>query len=49
VSVKLADGAVVVWGGVERGRIKAKELRVLMQRHARVYDVSGTGTAVTKG
>jgi cell division protein FtsQ len=49
VSVKLADGSVVVWGGAERGRIKAKELRILMRRHARVYDVSGVGTAMTKG
>ena len=36
-------------GGVERGRIKAKELRILMRRHARVYDVSGVGTAMTRG
>jgi cell division protein FtsQ len=49
VSVQLANGAVVVWGGAERGKIKAKELRVLMRRHARVYDVSGIGTAMTRG
>ena len=49
VSVELANGSVVVWGGAERGRIKAKELRVLMRRHARVYDVSGVGTAMTRG
>lgn len=49
VSVKLANGAVVIWGGAERGRIKGKELRILMHRHARVYDVSGVGTAMTKG
>jgi len=49
VSVQLANGAVVVWGGAERGVIKAEELRVLMQRHARVYDVSGAGTAATTG
>jgi cell division protein FtsQ len=49
VSVKLANGAVVVWGGAERGKIKAKELRVLIRRHARVYDVSGVGTAMTSG
>jgi cell division protein FtsQ len=49
VSVRLANGSVVVWGGAERGRIKAKELRVLMRRQARVYDVSGVGTAMTRG
>jgi cell division protein FtsQ len=49
VSVTLASGAVVVWGGAERGAVKAKELTILMHRHARVYDVSGIGTAVTKG
>jgi len=49
VSVQLANGSVVVWGGAERGRIKAKELRILIRRHARVYDVSGVGTAMTQG
>ena len=49
VSVKLANGAIVIWGGAEQGSVKAAELQVLMRRHARVYDVSGAGTAVTKG
>jgi cell division protein FtsQ len=49
VSVKLANGAIVVWGGAERGSIKAAELQILLRRPARVYDVSGDGTAVTKG
>ncbi len=49
VSVQLANGSVVVWGGAERGRIKARELQVLIRRHARVYDVSGVGTAMTSG
>jgi cell division protein FtsQ len=49
VSVELANGSIVVWGGAERGRIKAKELRLLLHRHAHVYDVSGVGTAMTKG
>jgi cell division protein FtsQ len=48
VSVQLANGSVVVWGGAERGKIKAKELRILLRRHARVYDVSGVGTAMTR-
>jgi cell division protein FtsQ len=49
VSVKLANGATIVWGGAERGSLKATELQILMRRRARVYDVSGFGTAVTKG
>lgn len=49
VSVKLANGAIVVWGGAEQGSVKAKELQILLHRHARVYDVSGAGTAVTNG
>ena len=49
VSVKLSNGAIVIWGGAERGSFKAAELQILMRRHARVYDVSGVGTAVTKG
>jgi cell division protein FtsQ len=49
VSVRLADGTVVVWGDTSRARQKAAELAVLMSRHARLYDVSGPGTAVTRG
>lgn len=49
VSVKLANGAIVIWGGAERASFKAAELQILMRRRARVYDVSGVGTAVTKG
>jgi cell division protein FtsQ len=49
VSVTLAGGAVIVWGNTGRATEKKKELTVLMHRHARTYDVSGTGTAVTKG
>lgn len=49
VSVKLAGGTVIVWGDTSRARQKAAELTVLMRRHARLYDVSAPGTAVTKG
>jgi cell division protein FtsQ len=49
VSVRLADGVVIVWGDTGRARVKAKELRLLMRSHARLYDVSGAGTAVTRG
>jgi cell division protein FtsQ len=49
VSLTLTNGSVVVWGSTARAKEKAKELTVLMHRHARSYDVSGTGTAVTQG
>jgi cell division protein FtsQ len=49
VSVTLADGAVVVWGGTDQAGQKARELTILLHRRARMYDVSGAGTAVTKG
>jgi cell division protein FtsQ len=49
VSVRLADGTVVVWGDTSRAGQKGTELAVLMHRHARLYDVSGPGTAVTRG
>jgi cell division protein FtsQ len=48
VSVRLARGTVVVWGDTGQGARKARELTVLMHTHARLYDVSGPGTAVTK-
>jgi cell division protein FtsQ len=49
VSVKLAGGTQIVWGDTSRAGQKATELSVLMRRHARLYDVSAPGTAVTKG
>jgi len=49
VSVTLADRSVVVWGGTDRAKEKAKELTVLMHRHARNYDVSDPGTAMVSG
>jgi cell division protein FtsQ len=49
VTVTLANGAQVVWGDTARATQKAKELTLLMHRHAHIYDVSGQGTAVTKG
>jgi cell division protein FtsQ len=48
VSLRLADGVVIVWGGPARWAQKARELALLIRTHARVYDVSGPGTAVTK-
>jgi cell division septal protein FtsQ len=49
VSVRLADGVVIVWGDTSRAGEKAKELALLMRTDARGYDVSAPGTAVTQG
>lgn len=49
VSVRLAGGVVIVWGDTARRDQKVRELALLMHTHARLYDVSGPGTAVTKG
>jgi len=49
VSLQLANGAVIVWGDASRSAEKARELTLLMRTHARRYDVSAPGTAVTEG
>jgi cell division protein FtsQ len=49
VSLQLANGAVIVWGDTSRSAEKARELALLMRTHARLYDVSAPGTAVTQG
>ncbi|HKA96512.1 MAG TPA: FtsQ-type POTRA domain-containing protein [Streptosporangiaceae bacterium] len=49
VSLRLAGGAVIVWGDTSRTAEKAKELSLLMRTHAHLYDVSAPGTAVTEG
>jgi cell division protein FtsQ len=49
VSLRLADGVVIVWGDTSRPEEKARELALLMRTHARRYDVSAPGTAVTQG
>jgi cell division protein FtsQ len=49
VSVRLAAGTVIVWGDTSQASLKARELAILMHTHARLYDVSGPETAVTKG
>jgi cell division protein FtsQ len=49
VSLTLANGSVVIWGSTAQAKQKAEELTVLMHRHARSYDVSAPGTAVTQG
>ena len=49
VTLRLSDGVSIVWGGTDRPAEKAKELAALMRTHARSYDVSAPGTAVTSG
>jgi len=39
----------VLWGGAGQSARKAAELSVLLRTHARYYDVSDPGTAVTQG
>jgi cell division protein FtsQ len=48
VTLRLAGGVTVLWGGTDRPAAKAEVLAVLMRTHARYYDVSAPGTAVTK-
>ncbi len=49
VTLRLRDGVSIVWGGTDRPAEKARELAVLLRTHARSYDVSAPGTAVTSG
>ena len=49
VTLRLSGGVSIIWGGTDRAAEKAKELAVLMRTHARSYDVSAPGTAVTSG
>jgi cell division protein FtsQ len=48
VTLKLAGGATVIWGGPGDAEVKARELAVLMKTHAGYYDLSSPATAVTK-
>lgn len=48
VTLHLADGATVVWGGPERSADKARTLIVLLRRDADVYDVSSPEVATTR-
>jgi cell division protein FtsQ len=47
VTLRLADGVTVLWGGADHAQAKAEELALLMASHASYYDVSAQGTAVT--
>ena len=48
VTLHLAGGITVLWGGTDRAGAKAAELTVLMQAHMRYYDVSAQGSVLTK-
>jgi len=48
VTLRLADGVTVLWGGTDRAGAKAVELTVLMQAHLHYYDVSAQGSVLTK-
>ena len=48
VEVQLTRGRVVEWGSTERGARKAAVLAVLIDRKARVYDVSAPDTPTTR-
>jgi cell division protein FtsQ len=48
VTLRLADGVTVLWGGTDRAGAKAAELAVLMQTHMHYYDVSASGSVLTK-
>jgi cell division protein FtsQ len=47
VTLRLSSGVTVVWGSAGSAAAKGKELAILMQTHARSYDVSSPATAVT--
>ena len=49
VTLRLTRGITIVWGGTDRPAQKSRELAVLMRTHARTYNVSAPGTAVTGG
>jgi cell division protein FtsQ len=49
VTLTLADGETVVWGGADRSAAKVQVLAILMRTHARYYDVSAPGVAMTEG
>ena len=47
VTLSLGTGVTILWGGADGAAAKARELAILMQTHARSYDVSSPATAVT--
>jgi cell division protein FtsQ len=49
ITLNLTSGVKVVWGSSDDSERKAAVLSVLMQREAKVYDVSAPDLPVTKG
>jgi cell division protein FtsQ len=49
VTLRLRGRLAVRWGSADRARQKSRELRALLRTHARFYDVSSAGEAVTAG
>jgi cell division protein FtsQ len=47
VTLTLASGVTILWGGTDDAAAKARELTILMQTRARSYDVSSPASAVT--
>jgi cell division protein FtsQ len=47
VTLHIAGGVTIVWGGTDRPGEKSRELSILMRTRALFYDVSAPGTAVT--
>ena len=48
VTVRLAGGITVLWGGTDRADAKAAELAVLMRAHDHYYDVSAPGSVTAR-
>lgn len=48
VKLGLSNGITIMWGNTGEAKQKAAELAILMRTHARYYDVSAPGTAVTR-
>jgi cell division septal protein FtsQ len=48
ITLGLPGGVTVLWGGTDQAAAKAQELAILLRTHARYYDVSAPGTALTK-
>jgi len=48
VTLRLAGGITVLWGGTDRAVAKARELTVLMRAHLHYYDVSAPGSVAAR-
>ena len=48
VTLRLAGGITVLWGGTGRAGVKARELAILMRTHQRHYDVSAPGSVTAR-